>query len=279
MKRLIKRMVVSISSRLSRTRVGEVVAQSVLASAMQKTVAVSHQGVDIEFTTPNPLLHWRATSFASKEPETLAWIDGFGEGETLWDIGANVGLYSLYAAKARRAKVFAFEPSIFNLEILGRNIALNELTNQILIVPTALSDQSGFAKMNHSTTEWGGALSSFGVDFGADGEALPTEIAYQTLGMRADELVDSGLLPQPDHIKIDVDGIEHIILRGASELLKNTKSVLVEINEDFTAQRDLSDSYLTSAGLLLVGKERSIFTASAGSKTPNVYNQIWARAD
>ena len=46
-----------------------------------------------------------AESFSKKEPDTLAWIDLIPEGSLIWDIGANVGLYSVYAAKARNCKV------------------------------------------------------------------------------------------------------------------------------------------------------------------------------
>jgi FkbM family methyltransferase len=51
-------------------------------------------------------------------------------GSVLWDIGANVGLYSCYAVKARDCRVFAFEPSVFNLELLARNIFLNGIADQ-----------------------------------------------------------------------------------------------------------------------------------------------------
>ena len=51
------------------------------------------------FYTPNNLVKWRVKTFFTKEPDTLKWIDNFKEDEIFWDIGANIGLYSLYAAK------------------------------------------------------------------------------------------------------------------------------------------------------------------------------------
>ena len=77
-------------------------------------------------------------------------------------VGANVGIYSVYAAKVRECKVYAFEPSVFNLEILARNIHLNELVEQVTIVPLPLSNRLQKSKLNMSTTDWGGALSTFG---------------------------------------------------------------------------------------------------------------------
>ena len=95
------------------------------------------------FSAPNALCRYRASSFATKEPETLDWIDALPSGAILWDIGANVGLYSVYAAIKRDTQVYAFEPSVFNLEQLERIIHLNKLQRRITIVPVALSERTG----------------------------------------------------------------------------------------------------------------------------------------
>ena len=76
---------------------------------MVKVQTVSHGGVS-KLAVPNWLAGWRVDTFSSKEPETLEWIDSLPEGSVLWDVGANVGLYSVYAAKKRRCRVWAFEP-------------------------------------------------------------------------------------------------------------------------------------------------------------------------
>ena len=70
---------------------------------------------------PNKITEFRARTFHEKEPETLEWIDSIGKEETLWDIGANVGLYSMYAAQ-KGLKVLAFEPSPANYHLLNSNI-------------------------------------------------------------------------------------------------------------------------------------------------------------
>ena len=69
----------------------------------------------------------------------MEWIDRMNDGSVLWDIGANVGIYSIYAAVSKRANVIAFEPSIFNLEFLARNINLNHVADRVSIVPLPLS--------------------------------------------------------------------------------------------------------------------------------------------
>mgnify|MGYP000383210705 CR=1 FL=1 len=119
---------------------------------INKKKSISHNGIDMTFFTPNTLCHYRAITFSSKEPETLDWIDSFEEGLTVWDIGANIGIYSIYAAKAKNARVFAFEPSVFNLEFLAKNIYINGFQEKIKIFPLALSNQTDFNlfKMNNT---------------------------------------------------------------------------------------------------------------------------------
>ena len=78
-----------------------------------------------------------------KEPETIQWINNFDKTKKIifWDIGANIGLYSIYAAtKFKEIEVIAFEPSTSNTRVLSRNISLNKLTNKINIFQLALSD-------------------------------------------------------------------------------------------------------------------------------------------
>ena len=80
--------------------------------------------------SPNHLIKWRVDTFYNKEPETLDWINKFINTNPIifWDIGANIGLYSLYAAiKHKNCEVISFEPSTSNLRILSRNIYINNL--------------------------------------------------------------------------------------------------------------------------------------------------------
>ena len=65
---------------------------------------ISHNGVDLTFHAPNRINFYRTETFSTKEPETLEWIDNFKKNKVFWDIGANIGLYSCYAAKKIIAK-------------------------------------------------------------------------------------------------------------------------------------------------------------------------------
>jgi FkbM family methyltransferase len=260
---------------LNSNRAGRYVYTQVLTSAMERSQEVTHGGVPMRFAVPNMQNVWRIDTFSSKEPETLEWIDRIPKGSVVWDIGANVGLYAVYAAKARGCRVIAFEPSVFNLELLARNIVLNDLTRQIIIVPLPLSDERSSNTMNMTSTEWGAALSTFGKDYGHDGTALKKVFEYQVVGLSMSDAVEFLHLPQPDYIKLDVDGIEHLILSGGAAVLRAVKGVLIEINDNFREQAEGCSAQLTAAGLTMVDKRHSDMVENSDFR--GAFNQIWAR--
>lgn len=235
---------------------------------MSKKKRVIYRGQEFLFSTVNPLTFYRAKTFATKEPATLAWIDSFDTGAVFWDVGANVGIYSVYAAKARNCRVFSFEPSVFNLELLCRNISYNKLTSYISVIPLPLFERSGLETLRLSSTTWGGAHSSFSADLDQRGQKLKTVFEYQTAGICSLDAIKCFGLAQPKYIKIDVDGLEHFVLRGLVPVLDSVNSVLVEINESFVEQKNLCEEVLGSCGFALVSKSK------VGSE---MYNQIWSK--
>ncbi len=260
---------------MGKTVVGRYFYTQIINNAMSRTQEVSHSGLKLTFSIPNTLNKYRADSFSSKEPETLEWIDGIPRSSVVWDIGANVGLYSCYAAKQRGCRVFAFEPSVFNLELLARNIFLNGLTEQVTIVPLPLSDTLSVNTLNMTTTEWGGALSTFGQDYGHDGQVMLKAFKFPTIGLSMVDAVEFLKIPQPDYIKMDVDGIEHLILKGGAPILSKTKSILIEINDKFTTQANDANMYLQEAGFSLKEKRHAgVFDTGMAQYT---FNQIWVR--
>lgn len=273
----LRRTLGTLVTALGGTRVGQILYQGIIDTVITQTRSVSHNGVRLILAVPNEISHFRADTFAGKEPETLRWIDAIPEGSVLWDIGANVGLYSCYAAKARRCRVFAFEPSVFNLELLARNAFLNGLADNVIIVPLPLGKGLGVNRMRMSSTQWGGALSTFGEDFGFDGRPLQTIFEFQTLGMSMSDATMLLGIPQPDFIKMDVDGIEHLILAGGEPVLRSIRSILVEINEDFREQAEAATDVLRRSGLALREKHRWAEAASPDSQFQATYNQIWWR--
>jgi FkbM family methyltransferase len=233
----------------------------------------------LKFYTPNWICRYRADSFSTKEPETLEWIDEYGGNGALFDIGANVGLYSIYYAATKKSNVYAFEPSVFNLALLAKNIHVNNLDSKIKIITNPLTEKNQFADFTLSSIDEGGALSAFGVDYGYDGKTIHKSLSYQTLGFSLDYLLSNGILPEyPKMIKIDVDGIEHLILAGAIETLKNStcKTVLIEVDDSFKQQADGVSQILTRCGFTLNQKRSSeMFVAGEYAGT---FNQIWTKS-
>ena len=277
LKFLVRRILEKSIQTLGTTKVGRIAFEQMVNQAMQRTQVVTHQGLEMRFSVPNQLNHFRVTTFATKEPETLEWIDQLPENSLVWDIGANVGLYTVYAALRRKSRVVAFEPSVFNLELLTRNLYLNHLQDTVTLLPIALSDQMGSNTLRMSSTEWGGALSTFGKDIGWDGQPIREIFAFPTYGLSLDQAVEVLGLDYPDYIKMDVDGIEHFLLQGGPEVLKQIKGILIEINDDFEEQAGLAKKLLESAGLELLEKKHSQLMENSTAGFVNTFNQIWTR--
>lgn len=234
------------------------------------------------FHTPNSICQYRAETFFTKEPETLEWIDEYGKGGVLCDIGANVGIYSIYHAVKNQGTVYACEPSVFNLPCLAKNINANNVQSLITIFPMPLTSAVGMSSFKLSSTDEGGALSAFGVDYGHTGEYLPTSISYRVAGVSLDFLYEHRILESiPRIIKLDVDGIEHLILAGARKTLSSPlcKSVLVEIDERFEMQRKNVYAILTECGFRFKEKRRAPMFAHLveNGKDIGCYNHIWVK--
>jgi len=224
----------------------------------------------IYFHVPNWLAFYRAKTLLTKEPETIAWLNKISSKSLLYDIGANVGLYSVYASAIRNCKVMSFEPSFLNLELLFRNVQSNNLQDKITIVPLSLSNKNQIENfyMNEGDNIWGGAHNSSGINKSQDGtEMLNFKISSQ-LALSLDTLVEIFRMPNPDHIKIDVDGLESKVLQGGLKTFGNSKSILIEIDEKNKDQNIEIQGMLTKLGFV---KLISI------DKIELKENQIWVK--
>jgi FkbM family methyltransferase len=232
----------------------------------------------LKFHVPNSINKYRANTFLTKEPETLEWLDRIPQGSVFWDIGANVGLYTCYAAAQRKCRVFAFEPSVLNLELLARNININNLSEAVTIVPLPLSNELSFATLNMSSLEWGGAKSTFKEDYGHDGKELNAVLRVPLIGLSMVQMVELLNIPAPQYIKMDVDGIEHLILEAGGSVLRGAKEILVEINDDFHEQAEMARKHLSDAGFQLKEKRHAVEFDESGNATATTFNQIWVRS-
>ena len=255
--------------------------QKVLNALINKKKTLLYNNTSMVFFIPNPLSLYRIKTFATKEPETLDWIDSFKEDSVMWDIGANIGLYSIYSVlKNKNLSTISFEPSTSNLRVLSRNISINNLENKIKILSAPLSNKENqFLTMNEGDFIEGGALNTFGENYDFAGELFDSKMKYKILGTTIKNLLDNNILEIPNYIKIDVDGIEHLILEGAGEYLKDKriKSLSIEINEDFKEQYNKVIEIMDQNEFKLLHKKHNDEMFNESKKFSKVFNYVFIR--
>ena len=240
----------------------------------------------MNFFVPSSVTKSRVDNFFNKEPDTLKWIDSFKKNENekiiFWDIGSNIGTFSIYAAFAHEnIEIHSFEPSPSNLVVLSKNISLNNLEEKILInqfpLTKTISENKNLLMKEKKFIE-GGAQNSFGENYDFKGEYFKSKTQYKILGTSIDFLVNNKILELPDYIKLDVDGIEHVILSGGINTIKNKKikSILIEINENFKDQFENCKNILTEADFIF--KEKNIASSKREKSENNfMYNYIFEK--
>jgi FkbM family methyltransferase len=196
-------------------------------------------GERIKLYCPNFKVFKRCDSFARKEPETVEWINSFSPLDTLFDIGANIGLYSLLAAK-KGLRVVAFEPESQNFAVLNANIFLNKLDCQIRALSLALANGNALDYLHVPDFSSGSAFNQFGIGIKRPGAQSQETYKQAAISYSLDAFIEIFCQQTPTHIKIDVDGIEAQVISGAIKTLENAKvkSILVELNDNFPEDKD-----------------------------------------
>lgn len=247
------------------------------ASASPDVLDIDARGVPLRFSVSNGRLRVWATRFEEIEPELLDMIDAMPAGSVFYDIGASIGLFSLYAAKRRNARIVAFEAEAQNYATLELNHWLNrsQLAEPMTALNLALSDTAGLGHIH---------ARSYGA--GEHGKILDQAISQDTkesfqaahvqsvLKLPLDQVVSVCGLPAPNVMKIDVDGAEAAVLRGAQRTLADPAlhTVFIELSE-------LSDTdeakALQAHGFRLA--ERFPVVRLSGGFYPDLYNCIFRR--
>jgi len=174
---------------------------------------------------------WQVRCRSEKEePELVEWIKSFEPGSVFYDIGANVGTYSIFADRLQRNhSVYSFEPNAFSLAKLVENVALNGCSN-VRVVPAAAYNEAKFSILHIPSQTRGKATCQFDdMTYKAPGEH---NIEHGMFGFPVDKLIAEFGFPAPDYVKIDIDGLELLVLQGMATLLASDalRSIFVEIN-------------------------------------------------
>jgi FkbM family methyltransferase len=211
------------------------------------------------FVTTHPQALQYPRHFATREPETLAWIESFESPCRFWDIGANIGAFSLYAGLRRGIEVCAFEPAAASYGALCRNIETNNLGDRVRAYCVALSDRTQLGTLNLSGTNAGSVFNAFESTENCFGNQIGVVFRQAVVGFSIDGFRRLFGLPPPNYLKIDVDSTEERILSGALETLNepDLRSVLIELEATDTARNRRLAVALEAAGfsLSLPGKQ------------------------
>ncbi len=184
------------------------------------------------FTTRRSVGAYKMAKAWDDEPETLQWVDEHVKpGDVVWDIGAAIGVMAMYMALDPTVRVVAFEPKAASYALLVDHLSMNNMGERVAAYCMALSNERKLTSFRVDTSQAGGA--SNGLDdtpdqFGRGRSAL----IQSALTISTDEFQTLYNAPAPDHLKLDVDGIEGVILRGARDTLPRVKTVIVEVEGD-----------------------------------------------
>lgn len=218
----------------------------ILKEHLELTEKLDYDKHDIYLSIHSSIEHAIRVHSCKREPETIGWIErSLRGGDVLFDIGANVGAYSLVAAKFSRgeARIYAFEPAFSSFAALCRNIAINHCDGCIVPLNLVLSDETSIGAFHYSDTRSGSSLHSYGSNRNCKGQLFTPAMKQPVLSYRLDDLVRIFPIPVPNLMKIDVDGIELAILQGAVQTFKDQRlrSVLVEIEPESTHRGEICD--------------------------------------
>ena len=174
-------------------------------------------------------------------------------GTVFFDVGANVGFYSLLAARCVvTGRVYAFEPLPANIAFLRKHLEMNRVRN-VRVLEVALSDESGMTSFLSESTRAMGKLEA--------GGSLTVETS--TL----DTLIAEQRIPAPDCIKMDIEGAEFRALRGAARCFREHRPLLFLATHGTTVHDDCCD-------LLASWGYKWIYTARDSSERAELFAQF-----
>lgn len=167
-----------------------------------------------------------------KEPWTCQFLQQLPRPSVLVDVGANVGSYTVMAAKLGHI-VIAIEPGYANYHHLVRNCILNGVAERVYALPIALSDRTGMDWLHFGELGAGAASHMLGQPVPGD---VPMQFHRQAIMVTPlDKLIADYGLPKPAFVKLDVDGHESRVVAGMRETLKTVQAAIVEIKDEYEA--------------------------------------------
>ncbi|EMS86764.1 FkbM family methyltransferase [Leptospira noguchii] len=205
-----------------------------------KSISIKTKEGKIKFFDFGSIAIWKAQTLLIQEPETIEWIETFLNNSVFWDIGTNIGGYSIYAGNSNKnLKILAFEPSAVNFFLLNRNIFLNEMDQIISAYPIAFSDFNSLGYLHMNSDIPGGTMNIFSEkdiikEAKIGGNFIQINCKQAMISYTIDSFIDLYKPPLPNYIKIDVDNFGDKIIKGGAKILNSPKlkSVSIKLNDN-----------------------------------------------
>ena len=215
-----------------------------VAASLVPRVKVETVRGPLTFYTPSKTAMFWPRYGIKAEPQTHAWIDRMAPGEVLWDVGASVGIYSLYAALRGDLTVLAFEANPYTYQCLLRNVAENRLGGRVRPYLVALAESAGLGTLYVESDEAGTVGNAFGDAKASQLRADAGSLHLPMIALSLDALAGPFGAAFPQHIKIDVDSIEDKIVAGGGKVLANPRlrSVMIELHRDIDGRDARADA-------------------------------------
>lgn len=235
------------------------------------------KGRAARFSTPNNFLFEVVNNLEIIEPKTIEWIDNFPADAVFYDIGASCGIYALYGAITTQCAAVTFEPDAQNHAILQQNNYLNSqlIRNNITALNIGLGEKPGILPLVCQEYLSGSHGKIFQSGNRAAQDSMEASFLQNTLCDSLDNIVEHYNLPLPHYVKIDVDGFEINILKGALNTFsrKELKEVLIESSAPLL---QTIKEILEPKGFTL--KETQSINEITGFPVAGVYNYLFVRA-
>jgi len=217
---------------------------------LRKPVSIDTPVGPLSFVLLGETSGGRALKALVRQPGTIRWIDSFRDDTVMWDIGANIGVYALYAAKAGRARVVAFEPAAINYFLLAANCEVNGLDDRMDCLLVGLGNTSAVGRLHVSQFDSARSFSFVGK------QDRPQAGRQAALLVSMDQLVEDFGVPVPTYIKIDTPGLTEAIIEGGARTLRRPEGeqVHIELREESRSGRRLVAT-LASCGLTIVARD------------------------
>lgn len=192
--------------------------------------------------------------------QTKLFLDALKPGMTVFDIGANVGYYTILASRkvGKNGKVFAFEPDPQNLKLLYKNLALNNCQN-VQVIPRALTSKVGEGFLSQDLANPGEST------LANKSGTKPVKVKTTTL----DRFIKQNEIKKVDLVKIDIEGAEIDALEGGKEFFSQAKGVKLFIEANQSALAGFGKTAQDLVGQLnrLGFQARVIINEFTGSKS------------